>query len=129
MCRCHFITGKDKSEIVITWQKEIRLQLLFGDVFQIWIDGAAEVGKFNPLSLMSRLISINPQPEDQMAERGREGGREGGVEVVVGGVEMLPPNFYDTESLFNGLEDSSHLAPRRNKKGAGWCSGKMVPSS
>lgn len=78
MCRCHFITGKDKSEIVITWQKEIRLQLLFGDVFQIWIDGAAEVGKFNPLSLMSRLISINPQPEDQMAERGREGGREGG---------------------------------------------------
>lgn len=29
---------------------------------------------------------------------------------------MLPPNFYDTESLPNGLEDSSHLAPRRNKR-------------
>lgn len=45
------------------------------------------MGKFNPLSLMSRLISINPQPEDQMAERGREGGREraGGVEVEGGG--------------------------------------------
>lgn len=79
------------------------------------------MGKFNPLSLMSRLISINPPPEDQMAERGRERGREREMGVGRGEGEssegeMLPPNFYDTESLFNGLEDSSHLASRRNKR-------------
>lgn len=76
MCHCNFILGKDNSEILITWQKEIRLQLLLGAFFQIWIDRAVEVGKFNPLLLMSRLISINPQPEDQMAEREREREKE-----------------------------------------------------
>lgn len=73
--------------------------------------------KFNPLLLMSRLISINLQPADQtdssmlllllqpllppLRERERE---------------TLPPNFYDTESLLNGLEDSSHLALCGNKR-------------
>lgn len=70
--------------------------------------------KFNPLLLMSRLISINLQPADQtdcsmllLRERERQGEGERAT---------LPPNFYDTESLLNGLEDSSHLALCGNKR-------------
>lgn len=71
--------------------------------------------KFNPLLLMSRLISINlaacrsnrlfHAAAEIEGERGRQGERE-----------TLPPNFYDTESLLNGLEDSSYLALCRNKR-------------
>lgn len=70
--------------------------------------------KFNPLLLMNKLISINLQPADQtdcsmllLRERARQRERER---------ETLPPNFYDTESLLNGLEDSSHLALCGNKR-------------
>lgn len=70
--------------------------------------------KFNPLLLMNKLISINLQPADQtdcsmllLRERARHRERER---------ETLPPNFYDTESLLNGLEDSSHLALCGNER-------------
>lgn len=67
--------------------------------------------RFNPLLLMSRLISINLQPADQthcsMLLL---------LLLLLGEGETLPPNFYDTESLLNGLEDSSHLALCGNKR-------------
>ena len=77
--------------------------------------------KFNPLLLMSRLISINLQPADQTVpfccrEREGEGDRE-----------TLPPNFYDTESLLNGLEDSSHLALCGNKRNLVGAQEKWLP--
>lgn len=64
--------------------------------------------RFNPVLLMSRLISINPQPSDQtdcsirMLSKREE--KERGSEI--------PGKFYDIESLVNGLGDSSH---------PGWC--------
>lgn len=63
--------------------------------------------KFNPLLLMSRLISINLQPAEQTGCS---------VLLLLRVRETLPPNFYDTESLLNGLEDSSHLALCGNKR-------------
>lgn len=66
--------------------------------------------RFNPLLLMSRLICINLQPADQTGCSIRLLRESVCVDVCA------PPNFYDTESLLNGLEDSSHLALCRNKK-------------
>lgn len=41
---CNFTPEKDYSEILITWQKEMRLQPVLVGFFQIWIDRAVVGG-------------------------------------------------------------------------------------
>lgn len=82
----------------------------FGSFSKCELTGRRWVVKSNPLLLMSRLISINVQPADQTHRSMLLPLRRGREQEAFERGGYLPPNFYDTESVLNGLEDSSHLA-------------------
>lgn len=72
--------------------------------------------KFNLLLLMSALISINLHPADQTGLLLLPLQKEGEEEERWRAKRLCRQTFMTQKSLLNGLEDSSHLAPRGWKR-------------